>query len=42
MLDAPAITAGFGQLAPDQLRAALESFLPEGTTNERISAIEAG
>ena len=42
MLDASAITAGFRQLAPDQLRAALESFLPQGKTAERISAIEAG
>jgi ubiquinone biosynthesis protein len=42
MLDASAIAAGFGQLAPDQLRAALENFLPKGTTAERISAIEAG
>jgi len=42
MLDASAITAGFRQLAPDQLRASLESFLPQGTTAERISVIEAG
>src|SRR5437879_4598460 len=42
MLDASAIAAGFRQLAPDQLRAALQSFLPKGTTAERISAIEAG
>ncbi len=42
MLDASAIAAGFRQLAPDQLRAALENFLPKGTTAERISAIEAG
>ena len=42
MLDASAITAGFRQLAPDQLRTALESFLPQGTTAERISAIETG
>lgn len=42
MLDASAIAAGFRQLAPDQLRAALDSFLPKGTTDERISAIEAG
>jgi len=42
MLDASAITAGFHQFAPDQLRAALENFLPKGTTAERVSAIEAG
>jgi len=42
MLDASAIAGGFRQLAPDQLRAALESFLPQGKTAERISAIEAG
>jgi len=42
MLDASAIAAAFRQLAPDQLRAALENFLPKGTTAERISAIEAG
>ena len=41
MLDASAIVAGFGQLAPDQLRAALQSFLPKGSTAERVSAIEA-
>lgn len=42
MLDAPSITAGFGQLAPDQLRAALENFLPKGSTAERVQAIETG
>src|ERR1700757_4953621 len=42
MLDASAIAAGFRQLAPDQLRVALENFLPKGTTAERISAIETG
>lgn len=43
MLDASAIAAGLGSLAPDQLRAALENFLPQGATPaERISAIEAG
>jgi len=42
MLDASAITAGFHQFAPDQLRAALENFLPKGTTAERVSAIETG
>lgn len=42
MLDASAIAAGFRQPAPDQLRAGLESFLPKGTTDERIGAIVAG
>ena len=42
MLDPSAIAAGFRQLAPDQLRAALENLLPKGTTTERVSAIEAG
>jgi ubiquinone biosynthesis protein len=42
MLDASSITAGFGQLAPDQLRAALQNFLPEGSTAERVHAIETG
>jgi len=42
MLDASAIAGGFRQFAPDQLRAALENFLPRGSTAERISAIEAG
>lgn len=43
MLDASAIAAGFGQLAPEQLRAALENFVPRGaTTAEKIGAIEAG
>ena len=42
MLDPSAIAAGFRQLAPEQLRAALESFLPPGSTAERVSAIEAG
>jgi len=41
MLDASAITAGMGQLAPDQVRVALENFLPTGSTAERVSAIEA-
>ena len=40
MLDASAIAAGFGQLAPDQLRAALDSFLPKGSTSERTRAVE--
>src|SRR6516162_7254570 len=41
MLDASAIVAGFDQLAPDQLREAIENFLPRGSTEERIGAIEA-
>jgi len=41
MLDASAIAAGFGQLAPDQLRAALQNFLPQGSQAERVGAIEA-
>jgi ubiquinone biosynthesis protein len=42
MLDASSITAGFSQLAPDQLRAALQNFLPKGSTAERVQAIETG
>lgn len=43
MLDPSAIAAGFGQLAPEQLRTTLENFLPkDATTAEKISAIEAG
>ena len=43
MLDAPALEAGFGQLAPEQLRAAIANFLPKGaTTAESVSAVEAG
>jgi len=43
MLDAFAIAAGLPQLAPNQLRSALENFLPRNaTTAEKISAIEAG
>ncbi len=43
MLDASAISAGLGQLAPESLRTALENFLPKGATPEqKISAIEAG
>lgn len=43
MLDASAIAAGLRLLAPDQLRTALENFLPQGATPaERIGAIEAG
>ena len=42
-MDASAIAAGFGPLAPGQLRAALETFLPQGATPaEKIRAIEAG
>jgi ubiquinone biosynthesis protein len=40
MLDASAIAAGLGQLAPDQLRAALGNFLPKGCKSKKISAIE--
>jgi len=43
MLDASAIAAGFGQLAPEQLHTALENFLPQGATAaEKVAAIEAG
>jgi ubiquinone biosynthesis protein len=43
MLDASVIAAGLRQLPPDQLRAAVANFLPQGATAaERISAIEAG
>ncbi|MGB9234416.1 MAG: AarF/UbiB family protein [Terriglobales bacterium] len=43
MLDASAIAAGFGQLAPGQLRAALESFLPQGVpAADKVSVIETG
>jgi ubiquinone biosynthesis protein len=42
MLDASLIAAGFRQLTPDQLRAAVENFVPEGTTAQKITAIEAG
>ncbi|HEX4783650.1 MAG TPA: AarF/UbiB family protein [Candidatus Sulfotelmatobacter sp.] len=42
-MDASAIAAGFGPLAPGQLRAALENFLPQAATSaEKISAIETG
>jgi ubiquinone biosynthesis protein len=41
MLDAASIATGLGQLAPDQLRAALEKVLPKGSTTERINAVEA-
>jgi len=37
------IAAGLGPIAPGQLRAALETFLPSGATPaEKVSAIEAG
>jgi len=43
MLDMSATLAGFRQLAPEQLRKSLESFLPQGATREeKISAIESG
>ena len=43
MLDASAIAVGLRLLAPDQLRTALENFLPPGATPaEKIRAIEAG
>src|SRR5579864_7287675 len=43
MLDPSAIEAGFGPLAPGQLRGALENFLPQGATPaEKVSTIEAG
>ena len=45
MLDASMLTAGLGQIggiAPGQLRAALENFLPQGATPaEKVRAIEA-
>src|SRR5215831_14381776 len=41
MLDASAIPTALGRLPPDQLRAALENFLPKGSTSERVSTIEA-
>jgi len=42
MLDPTLIAAGFRQLAPEQLRAAITDFLPKNaTTAERASAIEA-
>ncbi|MBZ5654095.1 MAG: hypothetical protein LAO56_02325 [Acidobacteriia bacterium] len=41
MLDASVIEAGLRQLPPEQLRAALANFLPQGATSaERITAIE--
>ena len=43
MLDASVLEAGLSQIAPDQLRTALASFLPQNATpDERISAVEAG
>jgi ubiquinone biosynthesis protein len=43
MLDASVIEAGFRQLGPEQLRAALADFLPKNASSaEQISAIEAG
>ncbi|HYB77022.1 MAG TPA: AarF/UbiB family protein [Candidatus Bathyarchaeia archaeon] len=43
MLDVTAIAGGLGQVAPSQLRAALENFLPQGaTTEEKIRTIENG
>jgi len=43
MFDASVIAAGLRELAPEQLRTALASFLPQGATaDEKISAIEAG
>ncbi|MBZ5681524.1 MAG: hypothetical protein LAO24_15600 [Acidobacteriia bacterium] len=43
MLDPSVIVAGFGQLAPEQLRTALANFVPQGATaTEKTSAIEAG
>jgi ubiquinone biosynthesis protein len=42
VLDASAIAAGLRALAPEQLRIALENFLPQGATPaEKVSAIEA-
>lgn len=41
MADASAIIAGFAQLAPDQLRAALETYLPKGSNLERVNSVEA-
>jgi ubiquinone biosynthesis protein len=41
MLDAPTTAADFGQFEPDQLQAALASFVPQGATSaEKISAIQ--
>jgi ubiquinone biosynthesis protein len=41
MLDAPTTAADFGQFEPDQLQAALGSFVPQGATSaEKISVIQ--
>ena len=43
MLDPSAIAAGLSQLPPQQLRATLTSYLPQGATAaEKIQAIENG
>jgi ubiquinone biosynthesis protein len=43
MLDASSIAAGLSLLAPDQLRTALQDYLPKGATpQEKIITIEAG
>lgn len=43
MLDASATLAGFRQLAPEQLRKSLESFLPkDASREEKLKAIESG
>src|SRR5437588_6058462 len=43
MLDPSAIAAGLSQLPPQQLRATLASYLPQGATSaEKIQAIENG
>ncbi|MGZ4732033.1 MAG: AarF/UbiB family protein [Terriglobales bacterium] len=43
MLDVSVLEAGLSQMAPEQLRTALASFLPQNATpGERISAVEAG
>jgi ubiquinone biosynthesis protein len=42
MLDASAVAAGFRQLAPDQLRNALGTFLTQGaSSDEKVGALEA-
>jgi len=43
MLDASSIAAGWDQIAPQELRTVLETYMPRGATPaEKISAIEAG
>ncbi len=43
MLDASAIAAGLGQLAPQQLRDSLATFMPAGASqDEKVAAIKAG